>query len=162
MTVTLTPMDDLRRKPWLASIRAEYVKSRMLAGETEEQARDNADRSFERSCDDGRPQRDHLIFDVVADGGAVGYLWLGPQNPPAPGAWWIWDISIDEQHRRHGYGRQAMLLGEEEVGRRGGRVLGLNVFGFNTGARALYESLGYETTAVQMQKRLGADLPDRD
>ena len=30
----------------------------------------------------------------------------------------------------------------------------LNVFGFNTTARGLYESLGYETTAVQMRKEL--------
>ena len=129
----------------------------MLAGETEHQARENADRSFRQSFDDeGRPRSGHLIYDVVADGALVGYLWLGPQSPPAPGAWWVWEISIDVQHQRRRYGRQAMQLGEEEVRREGGRVLGLNVFGFNTGARALYESLGYETTAVQMQKRLSA------
>ena len=155
MAVTLQRMDDARLGPWVAEIMADYVTSRIQAGETEEQARTNADRSFQQSFDeDGRPRPGHLIFDVVSDGAVVGYLWVGPQSPPSPGAWWVWDIAIEESQQRHGYGRQAMLLGEEEVRRAGGRVLGLNVFGFNTGARALYESLGYETTAIQMAKRL--------
>jgi len=36
----------------------------------------------------------------------------------------------------------------------GARTLGLSVFGFNTGARRLYESLCYETTSVTMAKAL--------
>ncbi|WP_166848130.1 GNAT family N-acetyltransferase [Isoptericola sp. BMS4] len=47
-----------------------------------------------------------------------------------------------------------MILGEEYARARGARSLGLNVFGFNTAARALYESLGFETAAVTMHKRL--------
>ena len=50
-----------------------------------------------------------------------------------------------------------MLLGEEAVGRQGDKCWASNVFGFDTGARALYESLGDETTAIQMQKRLTSD-----
>jgi predicted GNAT family acetyltransferase len=30
----------------------------------------------------------------------------------------------------------------------------LSVFGFNTTARSLYESLGYETTSIKMVKKL--------
>ena len=47
-----------------------------------------------------------------------------------------------------------MLLAEDQVKTMGGRELGLNVFGFNTVARGLYESLGYETVAIRMSKRL--------
>jgi GNAT superfamily N-acetyltransferase len=156
MTVSLRAMTDEQLGPWLESVRTEYVESRMLAGETREQALDNAGRSFERAFEAGRPRPGHLIFLVVADDTPIGHLWLGPQAPPAPNAWWVWEVVIEEPYRRRGYGRQAMLLGEAEVRQRGGTVLGLNVFGFNTGARALYESLGYETTAVQMLKDLAA------
>jgi hypothetical protein len=34
------------------------------------------------------------------------------------------------------------------------REIGLNVFGFNDGARRLYESLGYRVLTVQMTKTL--------
>lgn len=47
-----------------------------------------------------------------------------------------------------------MLLAESHVRSRGGSALALNVFGFNTAARTLYESLGYETTSLQMRKPL--------
>lgn len=36
----------------------------------------------------------------------------------------------------------------------GEHSLGLSVFGFNTDARGLYDSLGYETTSVKILKNL--------
>jgi ribosomal protein S18 acetylase RimI-like enzyme len=47
-----------------------------------------------------------------------------------------------------------MLAGEDFARTHGAESIGLNVFGQNTGARALYEDLGYETVSVQMRKRL--------
>lgn len=97
-----------------------------------------------------------MVFDVVDDVGAtVGYLWIGPDTSDDAGAWWIWDIVIDADKRGRGFGRMAMVLGEEYARAQGAHALGLSVFGFNTGARGLYESLGYETTSVKMLKRLG-------
>ena len=71
-----------------------------------------------------------------------------------PGAWWVWDIVINADQRGQGFGRAAMLLGQEYARRHGAITLGLSVFGFNTGARGLYDSLGYETTSVKMLKKL--------
>jgi ribosomal protein S18 acetylase RimI-like enzyme len=45
-----------------------------------------------------------------------------------------------------------MRLAEDEARARGMTSLGLNVHGQNTVARSLYESLGYEITALQMKK----------
>lgn len=87
-------------------------------------------------------------------GEAVGYLWVGQDATTDASAWWVWDIVINADRRGRGYGRTAMLLGEEYARSRGARTLGLSVFGFNTGARRLYESLGYETTSVKMLKKL--------
>ncbi len=61
---------------------------------------------------------------------------------------------IDPAHRGRGLGRAAMVLAEEAARSQGASELGLNVFGPNTVARRLYESLGYETTAVNMRKPL--------
>jgi ribosomal protein S18 acetylase RimI-like enzyme len=96
-----------------------------------------------------------MVFDVVDDAGTtVGYLWIGPDTSDDDGAWWIWDILIDADKRGRGLGRRTMALGEEYARTQGAHTLGLSVFGFNTGARGLYESLGYETTSVKMRKRL--------
>jgi ribosomal protein S18 acetylase RimI-like enzyme len=86
------------------------------------------------------------------EGEDVGSLWLGPKLGGPPSAWYVFDILVHEAVRRRGVGREAMLLGEREVHAHGGTELGLNVFGHNPGARALYESLGYIATATQMRK----------
>jgi ribosomal protein S18 acetylase RimI-like enzyme len=61
---------------------------------------------------------------------------------------------IDTQFRGQGFGRQAMRLAETLAGREGAVTIGLNVLGHNQVARALYESLGYTETAIQMRKAI--------
>lgn len=153
MTTNLRPMPTDRLAGWIAASSAEYVQSRMKAGDTREQAEENSARSFQAFFPDGAPAPGHLVNDVVADDEVVGYLWIGPQDPGST-AWWVWNIEIHEQHRGRGFGRAAMQLAEPLAAANGAVTLGLNVFGFNTPARALYESLGYRTTAVQMRKDL--------
>ena len=47
-----------------------------------------------------------------------------------------------------------MELAEAEARRNGLHALGLNVYGHNAVARALYSSLGYNEIAVRMRKTL--------
>ncbi|MEV4250922.1 GNAT family N-acetyltransferase [Streptosporangium canum] len=147
---------DARLFPaWLERSRAEYAKDLVTAGQTPEDAYRLSAESTARSFPSGRPRAGHMVFDVVDDAGAtIGYLWIGPDASGDAGAWWIWDIEIDADKRGRGFGRMAMVLGEEYARAQGAHTLGLSVFGFNTGARGLYESLGYETTSVKMLKRL--------
>jgi ribosomal protein S18 acetylase RimI-like enzyme len=175
MTTVLRLMPDDRLGPWIARSQAEYERSRLASGEPAEIAAEAARASFERNFPGGRPAPGHLVHDVVVtasgddgdgagaeagagageDGGTVvGVLWIGPFAEGSD-AWWVWDVEIDEQHRGGGHGRAAMQLAEEEAARHGAATLGLNVFGYDTAARALYESLGYETTALQMRKPVG-------
>ena len=175
MTTALRLMPDYRLGPWIARSQAEYEQSRLATGESAAIAAEAARASFERNFPGGRPAPGHLVHDVVVtasgtdgdgagvgvgdgdgeDGGTVvGVLWIGPFAEGSD-AWWVWDVEIDAQHRGAGHGRAAMQLAEEEAARHGAATLGLNVFGYNTAARALYESLGYETTAVQMRKPVG-------
>lgn len=156
MPVTLRPLDSRRFPAWLERSRDEYAKDLVALGQTSEDAYRHADESMARSFPSGTPTPEHVVFDVVFDAGvSVGYLWIGPDASEDAGAWWIWDIVIDADKRGRGLGRTAMVLGEEYARAQGAHTLGLSVFGFNTGARGLYESLGYGTTSVKMLKKLG-------
>jgi ribosomal protein S18 acetylase RimI-like enzyme len=98
-----------------------------------------------------------ILRSVVAEGVPVGWVWAGLPAPPRPAMGWLHNIGIDEPFRSRGYGRAAVAAVEAELVRRGVRTMGLNVHGFNTRARQLYERLGYRLLAQQMAK----DLPAR-
>ncbi|MFE6866459.1 GNAT family N-acetyltransferase [Kitasatospora sp. NPDC057692] len=156
MSATLRPMDARAFPAWLDRSRRDYAKDLVSAGQTPGDAQRHADESMARAFPSGEPGPGHAVFDVLDEAGlAVGHLWIGPDTSGDTASWWIWDVVIDEDRRGRGLGRTAMLLGEEYARAQGARTLGLNVFGFNTGARGLYESLGYETTSVKMLKHLG-------
>jgi ribosomal protein S18 acetylase RimI-like enzyme len=61
---------------------------------------------------------------------------------------------VHEDLRRRGYGRSVIRAAEEACRRLGVASVGLSVFGFNDGARALYEQLGFTVTAQTMVKAL--------
>ena len=91
---------------------------------------------------------------VLDQGGSdVGVLWIGP-HPTRDGAAFVYDVEIDAAWRGQGLGRAAMQAAEALATREGIPAIGLSVFGFNDGARRLYESLGYQVVATQMLKEL--------
>lgn len=147
----LVAMPADRLPGWLDTTMAEYVESRMLAGETREQAEANKQRSLDTWFPGGTPLDGHHVWDVV-DGAdtVVGYLWIGPFAPDSPD-WWVFNVEIDEAHRRQGHARRALEAGHRVAKDEGATSIGLNVFGYNAGAQELYERLGYGVTAVQMK-----------
>ena len=152
--VSLSPMDAERVAVWLPANEADYIADRMRMGESEELAREKAAATTKEFFPDGRLLASLRIYDIVADGTPVGYLWIGPQTSGDAEDWWVWDVEIIEAFRGRGYARAAMLLAEDAARALGAKTLGLNVFGFNAVARHLYESLGYEPTSIQMRKPL--------
>jgi RimJ/RimL family protein N-acetyltransferase len=66
----------------------------------------------------------------------------------------IYDIEIYEPFRRRGYASQALLAAEDKARELGLKAIALHVFGYNTGARALYDKLGYRVTDLTMAKDL--------
>jgi ribosomal protein S18 acetylase RimI-like enzyme len=73
----------------------------------------------------------------------VADIWL--RHGEASGMAYILNVEVSPEHRGHGYGRAAMLVGEDLARAGGDSFLGLNVFGHNRVAMRLYESLGYQT-----------------
>lgn len=64
------------------------------------------------------------------------------------------DIEIYKRFRRKGYATQALQAVEQRAIELGANSVGLQIFGHNPGARALYERGGYVTTSAIMAKRL--------
>ena len=159
MTIELRVMPAERLPGWLEETRRNYEQSRVESGESAEVAARKAHASMAASFPGGKIVPGHLVYDVVAlesNGRStiVGYLWIS-QTEDRADAWWVSDIEIHEDHRGKGYGRAAMQLAEVAAAEQGAATLGLNVCGYNTVARGLYESLGFETVSTQMRKPVG-------
>jgi ribosomal protein S18 acetylase RimI-like enzyme len=119
---------------------------------TLEAARERSRKQTREALAQGVETPGHLLFTVrdQETQQRVGILWIGifsEQNEA-----WIYDIEIDAAYRGRGYGRETMLLLEEELRERGIPRVGLNVFGRNAVARHLYESVGYQVSSIQMSK----------
>ncbi|MGG7510033.1 GNAT family N-acetyltransferase [Plantibacter sp. YIM 135249] len=166
MSPALRHMPADRLTVWMVETTESYRLERIKAGESEAEASANAERSFSQLFPGGELAPGQLVFEILEDAAAgpapeataasadpIGILWVGPTLNSTTD-WWVWNIEIVESHRGRGLGREAMRLAEVQAREHGADSLGLNVFGFNVPARSLYESLGYETTSLQMRKTL--------
>jgi ribosomal protein S18 acetylase RimI-like enzyme len=158
MGVEIRPMRDDEFTAWLPKMLEDYGQAMIDdAGVPPEGAKAKAAADIEQLFPGQRPSDDQLVFVIDADGEAVGELWLAAREDFDGPTLFIYDIHVDEAQRGHGHAKAAMLLAEEEARRRGIGRLALNVFGRNTVARRLYQSLGYEENAVAMSKSLDQD-----
>jgi ribosomal protein S18 acetylase RimI-like enzyme len=150
--VTLRAMTDEEFAVWFEHTQVGYAAAigpaRAL---TPEQALVQSRKETAELLPDGLATKEHLIWSAcTADGTVVGNLWIRARKPVP----FIFNIEVSEDQRGHGYGRAIMLAGEGECRSRGFDRLELNVFGDNSTAIALYDSLGYVTVAQQMRKDL--------
>jgi ribosomal protein S18 acetylase RimI-like enzyme len=96
-----------------------------------------------------------MLMAENSDGDAVGFVWLALERQPgAGGGAWIYDIEILADFRGRGFGRALLAAAEGEAAAHGVDSIGLNVFGSNLRARTLYESAGYDVSAMQLKKVL--------
>ena len=85
---------------------------------------------------------------------AVGLGWLELRQRPSGVSAWIYDIQVDASHQGQGLGRALMDALHDAARELGATSMALNVFGHNTAAISLYDSLGYSVTAQQMKREL--------
>ena len=157
MSLRLDAMTPGELADYLVRSEEDYVRQRVdLGGEDERDARRVAGEHVAAYFPEGRPGDCHHLF-LARDGetGEVaGQLWLHERPHAAGTAVWVFDVEVAEAHRGKGLGRELMTWAEGWARDRGAAEIGLNVFGGNTVARALYGSLGYAETAVNMAKKL--------
>jgi ribosomal protein S18 acetylase RimI-like enzyme len=161
----MTAMDQLQLRPMAAEEFGAY-RARLVPAYAAEHVRaghwaaDQAETLAAGQVDDllpaGPDSPGMLLLVASTPGGEpVGLVWVALDRP-RPGEAWIYDIEVDSGHRGQGYGRALLQAAEQEAARHGSKAIGLNVFGTNTVARRLYETSGYQVTAMNMRKELGA------
>ena len=152
--ITLRPMTETEYQRMRAAIFEDYARD--IANVTSasiEEGRTAAARQFDQLLLDGIASKGHHFWRIIEErGDAAGDLWalVEPEKQRA----FIYFIGIDEPYRGHGYSRAAMLALEAEAKLLGANHIDLNVFGDNTVAIRLYESLGYKPTAINMRKEI--------
>jgi len=162
--VRLVPMAEEDLEAHLKQAVPEYAQDHVDAGNwTPEEALARSEKDFHSLLPQGVATPNQYLYSIVATeegsmGDAtkskVGMLWFAvdPERP-RPFAW-VYDFFVHSEHRRRGYGRAAFLAMEEKVRALGLSRIELHVFGHNQVARALYESLGYEVTNLNLAKKV--------
>jgi ribosomal protein S18 acetylase RimI-like enzyme len=158
-------MTDLRLRPatdaefgaWRARHNAQYAAEKVAAGDwTAGEADSLAAEQTDHLLPEGPRTPGMLVLtSETPEGEPVGMAWVALDRD-RPGAAWIYHIEVSSGQRGKGYGRALLRAAEQYSARHGATEIGLNVFGPNTVARRLYESSGYEITAINMRKQLAA------
>ncbi len=158
-SVNLRPMTTEEYDAWVPAAIADYAAQHVAAGSRPaETSLELARTEFAELLPEGLQTDQHHLLVAESDGERVGLLWL--RIPSLGDAAFVFDVEVQTQQRGKGFGRAIMLAAESYARDRGATALRLHVFGSNTVARSLYESLGYETTNVNMSKSLVS--PDAD
>ena len=133
---------------------AEYIESRIGAGETLELATRIVTEQRARTFPGGLPAPGHHLFNVLIDGVRVGMVWLGPSFSEDDEERSLYNVEIDAGEQGLGYGRAAMRAAEAWTAAQGATRLSLNVWGGNDVARSLYDALGYAVASTHMYRDL--------
>lgn len=159
----LVPMSPAVYAEVMTSSIADYARDNVVAG------RWPAAGALERSHSEilallpqGLATPDHHLFEVCAstDSPPLGHLWLALETRQGRRTAFVFDVHIRPEHRRLGHARRAFLALEALARELGAVSIGLHVFGFNSAAQALYHSLGYTVSGINMHKPLdGGAVP---
>ena len=157
MTI-LVPLSAISFPAFLETAIAGYARQNVASGRwPAEGALELSRAEHQRLLPEGIATKNNHIFEIhdPATDAVVGSLWLGVQNTTGIPLAYVFNIEVAPEHRRRGHAARAFKALESVVRELGLSAIGLNVFAYNTGAQALYASLGYEVTALSMRKRLG-------
>jgi ribosomal protein S18 acetylase RimI-like enzyme len=156
MAIVLRPITAAELTARLPGLVDGYAQDILGTGRVSaENAHAEAQRQIDELLPEGVDTPGTLLLVAEDAGRPVGWIWLSLPGGNHQDTAWVYDIEVDQDERGKGYGRAIMRAAETELFARGIPRLALNVFAYNTPARRLYESLGFEVTAQQMIKKLG-------
>jgi GNAT superfamily N-acetyltransferase len=148
--------------PWLERVTQEYAQDTARNKEiSDASALEESKQSIVRVLPQGfaTPAHEFEVAEDAGNGQRIGSLWYAREPRGEREVIWVYELFVEEPHRGRGFGRRLMELLEERARSTGIGRIGLNVFGDNTTARTLYESLGYQESARQMHKDLDRASP---
>jgi ribosomal protein S18 acetylase RimI-like enzyme len=148
--VRLEPMSEDQYKPWRAEAEAHYAQSVAASGQSAEAAARTAADTYAQLLPEELATPGHHLWHAYDGERRVGFLWVKVTHETA----FVYNVAVEENLRRQGYGRAIMLAAERWCHVNGLTRIGLHVFAHNAGARALYEQLGFTETGRNMAKDL--------
>lgn len=154
-------LHSMRREtfePFLALAIETYASDSVAVGQWgSEEAAELARAETRSLLPDGIDTKGHFLFELIPEEvqTTVGYLWFSTLHRGVRTVAHVYLVHVLKGYRRRGYARAALLEAEHLARQSGHDCVTLNVFANNAGARALYESLGYETLRLNLAK----DLP---
>ena len=135
-------MADAEYGDWRAEMERGYASDVTQSGEmTAEQAAASATAQASQLLPNGLSTANNSFLCLCADEQVVATNWIGHHR--SPGMSWVWAVEVHEGYRGKGYGRAAMIIGEQASLDAGDTYLALNVFGHNSVAINLYNAMGY-------------------
>lgn len=156
--IRLVPFDSATFERFLERSVPAYADDNVRAGRwTAGEALSEAQKQIEGLLPQGASTPNHFFYTILAGSpaGPVGSIWLAIE----PRGAFVYDLQIEEAHRRHGYAEAGLWEVERIAVDHGATKISLHVFGDNHGARRLYDRLGYVETNVMMSKPLSPPLP---
>jgi ribosomal protein S18 acetylase RimI-like enzyme len=155
--ITARPLGEHEYADWLANEVLAYAADLTGSGSCHAaQAMEISRQSYVDLLPDGMatPGQTIWIVEAAGDRGTepVAAIWLGHHTGPEQS--FVLSVEVRPGHRGRGFGKAAMLVGEDRCLAAGDRYLGLNVFGHNTIAMNLYRRLGYTVVDQTRTKEL--------
>ncbi len=151
----LIPMTQTEYEAFLEHMIPDYAAENVKAGYWDElEALEKSRKQTESLFPQGLQSKDNYLYTLHDGEDAVGLIWMKAEMDRPQKSGFIYDVEIYEKFRGKGYGREIMLLVEDKARELGLQSIGLHVFASNRVARNLYESIGYETSSLNMIKKL--------
>lgn len=153
--VRLIPMNEGDLQAFLDYMIPVYAKDKVDAGTWKvEEALQFSEEAYDSLLPDGLATEGHYLYMIQEEKGSskVGFIWLYVDR--AGGAAFLYEITLYEEWRGRGLGKDTMAALEQKAKELGAKSVGLHVFGHNERALGLYKKSGYEITDISMKKML--------
>ena len=152
----LVPMTEVEYARYLSTAVRSYAQSHVEAGDVlPEEAMARAQADYDELLPRGLASPNQFLYTLHDDAlGEIGMIWFAVREHRQAKSAYLYDFFVREGVRRMGHGRRALELLEARLRELGIGRIGLNVFGHNHAARALYERMGYRITGIGMVKVL--------
>lgn len=149
--VELRPMTPDEFADYHRSDVESYAHERHRAGlGSLDEMREVARQTMAETLPEGVETPGQHLWVAQVEGRRVGILWISGDMPRS----FVYNVVVDPAHRGLGHGRSIMNAAAAWCRDQGADELGLNVFGHNHTARALYDSLGYVVVEELVQRSL--------
>lgn len=155
MLINLVPMSEYDFNQFLDTSIDNYAKEKVAAGNwTSEDAFEKSKQQFARLLPEGKDTEEHNLYMIVVQGSKekVGSLWVRTDHKAKEA--FIYEFNVDREKQGNGFGTEAISVLEGILKEHGITGLSLHVFAHNKQAIRLYERLGFETTNINMKKKL--------